>query len=146
MVTTLNNTAPVRDSGFQSVGFLRRSFTFTDFPTGALEKVVGGLPAGAQIIGGGVVVTTGITGSTPTLSLGYRDYDGTTTSATAYMSAQSVGAAAGMVPFDDIAAATNAPRSVPTQIICTANAALTAGVFDIYVTFIPKNPGSGLGA
>lgn len=142
MVTSLNAVPPQRDSGFQSVGFLRRSFTFADFPTGSISnKVVGGLPANAQIVGGGVVVTTAAVGGT--LNIGFLDYDNTTTNAAAYMSAMVITAATGLVAFDEIATTTAALRSVPTQVVAASSAALTAGAFDVIVIYTTRNPAGG---
>jgi hypothetical protein len=144
MTTSLNVTAPQRDSGYQMVGFLRRSFTFSDFPTGALVKVVGGLPANAQVVAGYIVVTTACVGGT--LNVGTLDYDGTTTTPAAFASAMVITALTGPTPFDDILLTTATARTVPTQIIATTSATLTAGAFDVIVLFVPKNPTSGLGA
>lgn len=141
MVTSLNRTVPQRDAGYQSVGFLRRSFVFGDFPTGSLTKTVGALPANAQIVGGGVVVTTAAVGGT--LDVGYLDFDGTTSDPNAYMSAAVITATTGLVAFDEIAAATSMLRSVPTQVTVTTSATLSAGAFDVIVLFTPRNPSGG---
>jgi hypothetical protein len=144
MVTSLNTTVPQRDSSYQMVGFLRRSFVFGDFPTGALTKVVGGLPANAQVLSGYIVVTTACVGGT--LNVGTLDYDGTTAVAAAFASAMVITATTGPTPFDDILLATAIARTVPTQITVTASATLTAGAFDVIVLFAPKNPAAGAGA
>lgn len=142
MTTSLNAVVPQRDSSYQSVGYLRRSFTFNDFPTGSItNKVVGGLPAGAQVVGGGAVVTTAAVGGT--LSIGFLDYDNTTTTAAAYASALVITATTGLTALDDLALATAAARSVPTQVVASTSAALTAGAFDIIILFTTKNPASG---
>src|SRR5262245_10370608 len=113
MVTSLINTVPQRDSGYQSVGFLRRSFTFNDFP-GATRNIIGGIPAGAQVLTGYIVVTTAAVGGT--LNVGFLDYDGTTATANAFASAMVITSAIGPTPFDDILLTTAIQRTVPTQI------------------------------
>jgi hypothetical protein len=146
MTTSLNSVVPQRDSGFQSVQFLRRTFTVTDFPSTA-ARVVGGLPANAQVIGGGIVTTTAFTTAT-TLTVGYLDYDGTTTSAAAYSTALAINAAAGLLALASLTAATAAMRTVPTQVIVTPNAGATTanGSCDVIIMFVTKNPTSGAAA
>lgn len=141
MTTSLNSVVPQRDSSYQMVGFLRRSFTFADFPAGALTKIVGGLPANAQVLAGYIVVTTAAVGGT--LNIGILDYDGVTAVAAAFGSAMVITALTGPTPFDDILLTTAIARTVPTQVAVTASATLTAGAFDVIVLFAPKNPIAG---
>jgi hypothetical protein len=144
MATSLNNALAARDSGYQTIGVLRRSFVVGDFPTGALTKTVGALPAGAQVIGGGIVILTAE--ATDTLDVGWLDFDGTTADPNGYASALALTPAAGLIEFDELAAATAALRSVATQVTVTASAALTTAVFDVIVLFVTKNPTSGAAA
>jgi hypothetical protein len=144
MATSLNKVVPQRDSGYQSIQSLRRSFTFNDFPATATIQRVGGLPANAIVVGGGTVVTTALVGST--LNIGYLDYDNTTTDVDAYATLVPI-TASGFVAIDEIAAITNQPRTVATQVIVSnPTAALTAGVFEVVIFFVTKNPTSGAGA
>jgi hypothetical protein len=144
MATSLNKVVPQRDSGYQSVQTLRRTFTFNDFPTGSLEKVVGGLPANAIVVGGGTICTTLV--GAQTIGIGYRDYDGTTTSPAVYATAVALTATTGFVALDELAVNTNQPRTVATQVIVTASAAMSAGEFTVIIFFVTKNPTSGAGA
>jgi hypothetical protein len=143
MTTSLNQSLPARDTGFQNVGVLRRSFTFSDFP-GVTTRVVGALPANAQVVGGGVVVTTAVVGGT--LNVGWLDFDGTTLNAAGYASALVVTALTGLTALDDLAAAAAGVRSVATQVTVTSSAQLTAGAFDVIILFVTKNPASGAAA
>lgn len=147
MATSLMNVVPQRDSGYQSVQFLRKTFTVADFTTSALEKVVGGIPAYAQIVGGGIVTSAAFTTAT-TLTVGYRDYDGSTTSAAAYSTALAINAAAGLLPLASLAAAAAAMRTVATQVIVTANAAATTAVgsCDVIIFYVARTPASGAAA
>ena len=118
MVTTLFNPTPAaRDLGYATVDVLRKKITVAD---GTAAVVVGAVPAGALVIGGGVFVITAFNGTTPTINVGHAD---ATPQAAAFASALVI-SALGYIAFDDLAATLNTKPTV--ERIITATMSLTA--------------------
>lgn len=148
MVTTLNNTNPARDVGYQLVHFLRKRFTIGG--AGGLATTVsanlGTLPANAAVIGGvgGVWQITDLDGTTNTLDVGFSIDTLSASDVNAYATALALAiTTGGFVPFDEIVAATGVtakPRSVDTNVIVTFTGTATTGVFDVIMGYVPPNP------
>jgi hypothetical protein len=141
MVTSLNNSIPGRDGGFQSVQYLRRTVNFNSGPLAAgpssFTVPIGTLPAGAAVVpNGGIWVTTAFAGgTTPTIDIG------TPTTPALYGSALSAAAIA-FVPLDDAALAAAAPANVEVPIQARFNWATltpTAGVAEVLLPYITRN-------
>jgi hypothetical protein len=136
MTTSLNQGTPARDSGYQTVSFLRKPITNASPATG----VLGSIPAGAAVVGGGVFVSTAFS-ATATVDVGYAADSLGAAAPTAYASAIDV-TALGYLPLDELANAggSSKPRTVDTQLTYRINNAPAAGAADIIVLFVPNRP------
>lgn len=106
--------------------------------TTAGAYTVGKLPAGAAVIGGGVVITTAFAGGTPqTLDVGISGD-------TSDFASALVLTALGVQVFDDMATASKAYMSADTDVIATlsAGATVSAGAGYVYVQYIMANRGA----
>src|SRR5262245_25564093 len=126
--------AVARDSGFQLVGFLRKTITFaangTDFE-------IGTIPAGANITGGGIAVNTIFQG-TAVCDIGYASDSLSTKDVDAYGSALAIGTTASFVALDELnnAAGSSRSRSVDTTITCTITGATgTSGSAEVIIQY-----------
>ena len=131
MVSNLFTQTPAaRDMGYCVVEALRKKITVTD---GANVVVVGTVPAGALIIGGGVFVTTAFDGTTPVIKVGNLD---STPNDDAYGTALVI-SALGYIALDELAAVTNTKTTVERTITATMTlTAATAGEAEVIVLFV----------
>ena len=131
MVSNLFTQTPAaRDMGYCVVEALRKKITVTD---GANVVVVGTVPAGALIIGGGVFVTTAFDGTTPVIKVGNLD---STPNDDAYGTALVI-SALGYIALDELAAVTNTKPTVERTITATMTlTAATAGEAEVIVLFV----------
>lgn len=122
----------------QQINYLRKRITFADLGT---TVVVGYLPAGAMVVGGGVQVVTGFNSSgTDLLNVGFI---GATTDADGYATLLDL-ATVGFKPLDELAATTNIQQADNFTVTCApaqSVADATAGVADVCIWFIPNNDG-----
>lgn len=102
-----------------------------DGADGAQTVVVGKLPAGAAVIGGGIVVVTALNG-TGTVSLGV-------TGDTSDFASALVATVAGVIVADDLATASKSYQTVDTDIIATVGGTPTSGAAYAYVQYIIAN-------
>lgn len=103
--------------------------------TTAGTYTIGKLPAGAAVMGGGVVITTAFAGGTPqTLDIGIAG-DTNDFASALVLTAQ------GVMVLDDLATASKAYMSADTDVIATLSAGATpsAGAGYAYVTYIMVN-------
>lgn len=136
MVTSLNNNAPVRDLGYPVEHVVRKSITFAD----TAQFTITGIPAGANVIGGQITVTTAFDGTTPTLHVGYSDSTGSNVSA--YASAIVTTAS---TVFDDVLTAGAKPLNRATNVVglLVGGSSNTAGAADVVVRFLTPSSGPG---
>jgi hypothetical protein len=118
----------------QQVHYLRKRISFA---TTGVETVMGYIPAGATVIGGGVHVITG--DATETLDVGFLD-GSSTDDPNAYASALDI-AAVGFIALDELAATTNIQQTVDTKVTYTVSAGADTFVGDLIVTFVVDNDG-----
>lgn len=122
----------------QQVHYLRKRITFADFGT---TVVVGYMPAGASVIGGGVHIVQAFNSSgTDLLNVGFI---GSTTDADAYATLLTL-AAVGYLEFDELATTTNIQQQVDTTVTCApaqSVADATTGIADVIVLYVPSNDG-----
>lgn len=122
----------------QQVHYLHKQITFADFGT---EVVVGYLPAGASVIGGGVHIKTAFNSSgTDLLDVGFTG-GSSTADPDAYATDLTL-AAVGFIALDELAATTNIVQTVDCTVTCTpaqSVADATAGVAEVYVTYVLAN-------
>ena len=131
MVTSLNSSVPARDFNYNATNTIRKRITFAN----QTATVVGKIPAGSSVIGGGVHVVTAFDAAA-TLNVGYI---GATTVANAYASALTL-VAVGYIPLDDLGATTNIQGTVEHTITCIVTTAATEGAADLIIQFVPPNP------
>lgn len=122
----------------QQINYIRKRITYADYGT---TVVVGYLPGGAMVVGGGVQIVTAFNSSgTDLLDVGFI---GSTTDADAYATDLTL-AAVGFLPLDELAATTNIQQSDNFTVTCTpaqSVADATAGIADVVVWYIPNNDG-----
>lgn len=127
-----------RDLVTQQINYIRKRITFED--AGA-AVVVGYLPGGAMVVGGGVQIVEAFNGTgTDLLDVGYI---GATTNDDAYATDLSL-AAIGFLALDELAATTNIQQEDNFTVTCTytdQNADATEGIADVVVWYIPNNDG-----
>lgn len=136
MVSNLfSQTPPARDMGYCVVEALRKKIVHTD---GATVMVVGTVPAGALIVGGGVFVTTAFNGTTPVIKVGNLD---STPDDDAYGTAM-VLSAVGYIALDELAATTNTKATAERTITATMTlTSATAGEAEVIVIFVNNHEG-----
>jgi hypothetical protein len=131
-------TPSARNDGTQKVMFLRKRITFVN---NGSTIMVGKLPAGASVVGGGVHVITAFNDSgTDTLIVGFI---GSTTDDNAYATLLDL-SAVGFIALDELATTTNIQQTVDTTVTCVyvgQNSNMTAGVADVIIQYIPNNDG-----
>lgn len=131
-------TLSARQNATQQTGYIRKRITFADYGT---TVVVGYLPAGAMVTGGGVQIVTAFNSSgTDLLDVGFI---GATTVAAGYGSALVLNAV-GYIVLDELGATTNIQQTsnytatcAPTQSVADA----TAGVADVIIYYACNNDG-----
>ncbi len=127
-----------RDLVTQQVNYLRKRITYLNRGS---PVVVGYLPAGAAVIGGGAQVVTAFNGSgTDLLDVGFI---GATTDPDGYATDLDL-STVGFKALDELAAATNIQQpenSTVTCIYADENSDASAGIADVIVTFVPNNDG-----
>lgn len=116
------------------IGVISRAISFSD--ASAAVQTIGQLPAGAVVLGAGVVVSTAFTTSTKTLDIGTAaDPDG-------FATALALGTI-GKIEADELATSDDlGPYAADTNIVCTptlSGGSNTAGVGTVYVTFFRPN-------
>ncbi|WP_299949077.1 hypothetical protein [uncultured Ruegeria sp.] len=122
------------------VHFLRVNFTFANED----ETIsLGWVPAGASVIGGGVVVATAFnSGTSDTMDLGFRNAgDGTTADPNEYATLLDI-TTAGVIVADELATAGDAYLPEGAEITLTYNStgtAPTAGSGYAYLTYLVDN-------
>jgi hypothetical protein len=116
----------------QQVHYLRKRISFA---TAAVETVMGVIPAGAIVIGGGVMVITG--DAAITLDVGFLD-GSSTADPNAYATLLDV-ATVGFKALDELAATTNIIQTVDTKVTYTVLTAADTFVGDLIVTFVVDN-------
>lgn len=128
------NTAGTVARQFQSqqVHYLRKRITFA---TANVETDLGYIPAGANVIGGGVHVVTA--DAAITLDVGFKG-GSTTDDPNGYASALSV-AAVGFIALDELAATTNIVQTVDTRVTYTVLTGADTFVGDLIVTYVVNN-------
>lgn len=128
-------TVPARDTGSEMVHYLRKRITYLDR---SKQVVVGTLPAGASVIGGGVHVITGFNGSgTDLVDVGFIN-GSSADDDDAYATDLSV-AAVGFLALDELGATTNIRQTVDATVIATyadQNSNADAGVADVIITYV----------
>lgn len=126
-----------RNTGSQTVHFLRKR-VYYNTPNGT---VIGVLPAGASVVGGGVHVVTAFNDSgTDTADIGFI---GSTTDDNAYATLLDL-SAVGFIALDELAATTNIQQSVDTSVTWKyngQNSNASAGTADVIIWYIPNNDG-----
>ncbi|WP_027039113.1 hypothetical protein [Mesorhizobium ciceri] len=132
----LNRNVPARNALYQNVQFLRKKITFGNFGT---TVTVGTLPAYANVIGGGVHVTTAFNSSgTDLLDVGFI---GSTTDPDAYATLLTL-AAVGFIPLDELGTTTNIMQTVDTTVTCApaqSVADATAGEAYVIIMYVMAN-------
>jgi hypothetical protein len=132
MVTTLQNRVPSQDFLYKAEQVMVGTLAF-DSPA---NKIIGGLPAGAVVIG--VIVSTGTAfnaATTNNINVGFSDDIGTTNNA--YVAAQAIGPVGTVSPT--MATTTNVPLSRATNVIVNyaqSGTAATAGAATVVVRFV----------
>lgn len=116
----------------QQVHYLRKRITFA---TANVETVLGKIPAGATVIGGGVHVITG--DSAITLDVGFKN-GSSTDDPNAYGSALSV-ANVGFIALDELASTANIQQSVDADVTYTVLTGADTFVGDLIVTYVVNN-------
>lgn len=118
----------------QQTNYLHKTIAFNS-PGIATSFVVGYLPAGASVVGGGVHVVTAFNDSgTDTLDVGFI---GGTTDEDGYATLLLV-SAVGYIVLDELAATTNIKQSVATTVTCRYNGQNTnasAGSAEVYIFY-----------
>lgn len=126
---------PAREYHTQQVHYLRKAFVFGD---GGSTLTVGKLPAGAIVVGAGVIVAEAFNaGTTNTLDIG------TSGDGNGFGSALSL-TTVGNIVWDDFATSDDLYSTADSTITATVNlagTAATAGAGYIYVQYIPDNDG-----
>ena len=124
----------------QQVHYLRKRITFATENT---EIILGEIPAGASVIGGGVHVITAFNDSgTDTLDVGFKN-GSSTDDPNAYATLLDL-SAVGFIALDELAATTNIQQTADTTVTCIYNGQnnnASAGVADVMITFIVDNDG-----
>lgn len=126
-----------RRNTLQTVGYLRKGFTFAN--TTAVALTVGVLPAGAIVIGAGVIVSEAFNyGTNNRLDIGTSaDDDGIATDLAL--------GTVGNIVWDELATSNDlGPYSTDTTITCTPDitgTAGTTGIATVYVLFLMNNDG-----
>jgi len=115
------------------VHYLRRNVSEADEGGGALT--VGVLPAGAIVVGAGIIVATAFNGTSPIVQIGTSgDADGFATNLAL--------GTAGNIVWDELATSNDlystSEVTVTTTVTATGNDS-TAGYGVVYVSFIPNN-------
>lgn len=116
----------------QQVHYLRERITFA---TATVETVLGMIPAGASVIGGGIHVITADSGIT--LDVGFLD-GSSTNDPNAYATALTV-AAVGFIPLDELGATTNIQQTKDTKVTYTVSTGADTFVGDLIVTYVVDN-------
>ena len=126
-------TYPARQTGFQTVGYLRAPITFAVGYTGVVQ--VGTLPAGCVVLRSYVVVKTAFNaGSTNTLKIG------TVASDASFGTSIALGTAGVITGGTALATATTVTPTVDTPVIATSvstGSAMTAGAGEVVVEYLP---------
>jgi hypothetical protein len=129
------STPSARNDGSQNTHVLRKRITYLN----TASTVVGRLPAGATVVGGGIHIVTAFNDSgTDVVDIGFV---GSTTDADAYGSALVV-SAVGFIALDELATTTNIQQTVEanvTAIYTGQNSNSTAGVADVIILYVPNN-------
>lgn len=124
----------------QQTHYLRRNFTFAEGDGAVI--VVGHIPAGSIVVGGGVHVDVAFdAGTLNTADVGYAAHGTVAADPNGLASALTLGSA-GLKPLDEIGAATNRVFQEDTQITATlalTGTAATTGSGTILVEYIPNN-------
>lgn len=121
-----------RDYQKQLVHYLRKRITFA---TANVETNMGMIPAGATVVGGGVLVVTG--DAAITLDVGFKG-GSSTNDPNAYGSALSV-ANIGFIALDELAATSNIQQTVDTMVTFTVLTGADTFVGDLIVTYVCDN-------
>lgn len=120
------------------VHYLRKRITFAIENT---EIVIGKIPAGASVIGGGVHIITAFNDSgTDTLDVGFKD-GSSTDDPNGYATLLDL-SAVGFIALDELAATTNIQQTADTTVTCVYNGQnnnASAGVADVMITFVVDN-------
>lgn len=131
-------TLSARNLVTQQINYIRKRITYADYGT---TVVVGYLPAGAMVVGGGVQVVTAFNSSgTDLLNVGFI---GATTDADGYATLLPLNAV-GYIELDELGATTNIQQTDNYTVTCApaqSVADATAGVADVVIFFIPNNDG-----
>ena len=130
MVTSLNSNPSFQDYLYESEQVL----TYTlDFTSGTTTNI-GGLPAGAMVVGIVFVVSTVFNGTTPTATVGIINASGTAT-ATYYVSSGTSLAAAGVIT--STLASTALPLATNSTVTVTrSETGSSAGSAKVIVRFV----------
>jgi hypothetical protein len=122
----------------QQVHYLRKRITFAIENT---EIVIGTIPAGASVIGGGVHVVTAFNdGTADTLDVGFKD-GSSTDDPNGYATVLDL-TAIGFIELDELAAVTNIQQTVDTVVTCIYNGTdndADEGIADVIITFVVDN-------
>lgn len=130
MVTSLNSTPAYQDYLYESEQVISAPLDFTAGTT----TTIGGLPAGAMVVGIVVVVSTVFNGTTPTITIGIINASGTAT-ATYYVSSGTSLAAAGVIT--STLASTALPLATNSQVTVTrSETGSSAGSARVIVRFV----------
>ncbi len=122
----------------QQTNYIRKRITFADYGT---TVIVGYLPGGAMVTGGGVQIVTAFNSSgTDLLDVGFI---GATTDDNAYATDLTL-AAVGFLQLDELAATTNIQQANAYTVTCNPKQSVadaTAGVADVIIYYAPNNDG-----
>lgn len=124
----------------QQVHYLRKRITYAIENT---EIVIGEIPAGATVIGGGVHVITAFSDTgTDTLDVGFKN-GSSTDDPNAYATLLDL-TAVGFIALDELAATSNVQQTADATVTCIYNGQnnnADAGVADVIITFVVDNDG-----
>ena len=137
MVTSLNSNLPFRDTGYKLEHTIRRNITFADAPAVPTTISIGGIPSGAQLVGGAIHINTSFDNTTTVLSVGRTD--STAANVSAYASAMVISGASASVLLDDYLTLSAVAVARPTTVTATLSGAVsTAGSVDVTFRYVPS--------
>lgn len=135
-----------RDTGYQLVHFLRKTINLNTTVQAATHTTlgttieVGGIPAGAVVVGDGLYLSLHASGTTNTLDVGYSSDSLSTLDVDAYASALSIKDTTGLgrQAFDELGnvAGSANKRAIDTTVTATWKGTATTGVFDLIVQYV----------
>lgn len=137
-MTGLQTGRQAQDFGYAAVQSIVEPFTYLTAATTVVKDALKKLPAGAKVIGGGVMVKTAFNDSgTDTLDVGFRG-GSSTDDDNAYATLLDL-SAVGYIVLDELAATTNIVQTKDTILTYRyngQNANASAGVAELIVNYV----------